>query len=105
MFNLSLRALVLKQKQEVSIKFTEVKRVSNCKKLEYLAIISPVKRNSRLWVTELTVPKNSDRTCGPGGEESHIEVTGMLVVSLWGVSCRFCVCGWKVSIFAHSDIA
>ena len=36
MFNLSVRALRLKQKQEVSIKFTEVKRVSNCKILEYL---------------------------------------------------------------------
>ena len=32
MFNLSVRALGLKQKQEVSIKFTEVKRVSNGKK-------------------------------------------------------------------------
>ena len=44
---------------------------------------------------------------GPGGD-SNIKVTGMLVVSLWGVNCRFwsnlgCL-GWKVSIFAHSGI-
>jgi len=41
--------------------------------------------------------------------DSHIKVTGMLVVSLWGANCRFsshlgCL-GWKVTIFAHSGIA
>ena len=35
---------------------------------------------------------------------SHIKVTGKLVVSLWGVNCRFwsrlgCL-GWKVTLFA-----
>ena len=47
---------------------------------------------------------------GGGGRwgDSHIEVTGMLVVSLWGVNCRFwshlgCL-GWKVTIFALSGI-
>ena len=40
---------------------------------------------------------------------SHIKVTGMLVVSFWGVNCRFwshlgCL-GWKVTIFAHSGLA
>ena len=39
---------------------------------------------------------------------SDIKVTGMLVVSLWGVNCRFWYhlgsLGWNVTIFAHSDI-
>ena len=40
---------------------------------------------------------------------SHIEVMGMLFVLLKGVNYRFqshlgCL-GWKVTIFAHSDIA
>ena len=43
------------------------------------------------------------------GGDSHIKVTGMLVVSLWVVNCRFwshlgCL-GWKVTILAHSGIA
>ena len=46
--------------------------------------------------------------CPVGGGDSHIKVTGMLVVSLWGVDCRFwshlgCL-GWKVTIFPHSGI-
>ena len=47
--------------------------------------------------------------CPGGGGDSHIKVTGMLVVSLWGVDCRFwshlgCL-GWKVTIFPYSGIA
>ena len=42
------------------------------------------------------------------GGDSHIKVTGMLVVSLWVVNCRFwshlgCL-GWKVTILAHSGM-
>ena len=41
--------------------------------------------------------------------DSHIKLTAMLVISLWGVNCRFwshlgCL-GCKVTIFAHSGIA
>ena len=36
---------------------------------------------------------------------SHVKITGLLVVSLRGVNCRFCshfgCLGWKVTIFAH----
>ena len=44
-----------------------------------------------------------------GGGSSHVKVTGMLVVSLKGVNCRFwshvgCL-EWKVTIFDHSGIA
>ena len=44
-----------------------------------------------------------------GGGDSHVKVTGMLVVSLKGVHCRFwshvgCL-QWKVTIFDHSGIA
>ena len=44
-----------------------------------------------------------------GGGNSHIKVTGMLVISLKGVNCRFrfhlgCL-GRKVTIFAHSGIS
>ena len=44
-----------------------------------------------------------------GGGDSHIKVTGMLVISLKGVNCRFrfhlgCL-GRKVTIFAHSGIS
>ena len=46
---------------------------------------------------------------GGGGGNSHIKATGMLVVSLKGVNCRFGshVGGWewKVTIFDHSGIA
>ena len=47
---------------------------------------------------------------GGGGRDSHIKLTGMLVVSaLWGVNCRFWSnlgwLGWKVTIFAHLCIA
>ena len=43
------------------------------------------------------------------GGDSHIQVTGMLVVLLWVVNCRFwshlgCF-EWKVTILAHSGIA
>ena len=46
---------------------------------------------------------------GWGGGDFHIKVTGMLVVLLWGVDCRFwshlkCL-GWNVTILAHSGIA
>ena len=46
---------------------------------------------------------------GGGGGNSHIKVTGMLVISLKGVNCRFrfhlgCL-GRKVTIFAHSGIS
>ena len=41
-----------------------------------------------------------------GGGDSHIIVTGMLVVSLWGVNCRFWShigrLAWRVAVFAHS---
>ena len=45
-------------------------------------------------------------TGAPGGGDSHIIVTRILVVSLWGVNCKFwshsgCL-AWKVTIFAHS---
>ena len=45
----------------------------------------------------------------PNRGDSHIKVTRMLVVSLWGVNCRFwshlgCL-GWKVTIFTHSGFA
>ena len=44
-----------------------------------------------------------------GGGGSHIKVTEMLVVSLWGVNCRFwshlgCL-GWKFTVFARSGMA
>ena len=46
---------------------------------------------------------------GEGGGDSHVKVTGMLVVSFKGVNCRFwshvgCL-EWKVTIFDHSGIA
>ena len=46
---------------------------------------------------------------GGGGPHPHVKVTGMLVVSLKGVNCRFwshvgCL-EWKVTIFDHSGIA
>ena len=46
---------------------------------------------------------------GGGGGDTHIKVTGMLVISLKGVNCRFrfhlgCL-GRKVTIFAHSGIS
>ena len=49
------------------------------------------------------------RSVLPGGGDSHVKVTGMLVVSLKGVNCRFwshvgCL-EWKVTIFDHSGIA
>ena len=52
-------------------------------------------------------PANMDVHNYPGN--SHIKVTEMLVVSLFGANCRFwsefgCL-GWKVTIFAHSGIA
>ena len=95
MFNLSLRALGLKQKQEVSIKFTEVKRVSNCKKT---GIFGASYRLSGevvvLWVTDLITPINSDRTCGPGGGSRPLS----------GVNCRFCVWDGK-SLYLRIQIS
>ena len=40
---------------------------------------------------------------------SHVKVTSLLVVSLWGVNCRFCshlgCWGWKVTIFALIQVS
>ena len=53
--------------------------------------------------------KNKQECITRGGGDSHVKVTGMLVVSLKGVNCRFwshvgCL-EWKVTIFDHSGIA
>ena len=53
--------------------------------------------------------KNKQECITRAGGDSHVKVTGMLVVSLKGVHCRFwsqvgCL-QWKVTIFDHSGIA
>ena len=48
-------------------------------------------------------------TPGGGGGDSHMKVTGMLVVSLRGVNCRFWshlgCSGQKANNFTHTGIA
>ena len=49
------------------------------------------------------------RLGGGGGGDSHMKVTGMLVVSLRGLNCRFWsrlgFSGRKANIFTHTGIA
>ena len=61
-----------------------------------------------LWITLWSYQQTGTFIITRG--DSHIKVTEMLVVSLWGVlNCSFwshlwCL-GWKVTIFVHSGIA